>query len=34
MESLIRSNTQKEAGKRKWTDRYYHVQDNADVAQK
>ena len=24
----------KRASKRKWTDREYHVQDNADVAQK
>ena len=33
MESLIRENTEKYPVK-KYTDREYHVQDNADVAQK
>ena len=33
MESLIRENIGKEPVKAKWTDREYHVQDNADVAQ-
>ena len=33
MESLIRENKEKGTVK-KWTDREYHVQDNADVAHK
>ena len=32
MNSLIRENIGKIASKTKWTDREYHVQDNADVA--
>ena len=34
MESFIRENKREISSKRKWTDREYNIQDNADVAHK
>ena len=31
---MIRWGKRKRSSKRKWTDRYYHIQDNSDVAEK